>query len=380
MQSTTIVVMALGDKGPQLGLLELIIKGIGYGLQGGLGGSGGWCTTRACAVCVSGLLPEGAVGDHPKLRHLCVRAGKLDVGGHDDIHDEESVGQASLGGNGSAIHHVDHDELCPIDVGVVDDCMNGLQVLDEERGVATVPGAENLGEEVEKKTLLRRGRVDRQGATVADEVGDPKLLNDDRLVLTIQSSPLYVAMSSPRIGSPAFRAKATSLGPKPFRFLNAWTLHDTFLDRVKTTWASLPTIGDMRGLANKLLCLKATPKAWNQETFGNIFSQLQKAEEHSLKEENDFENNPTQQNKERMQKANADLVYATNLKAAFQKDKSIDDHILMEQEAVHILHKKVFGGSLILKLDMAKAFDKLDWVYLEALLKAFGFNNLSTPL
>ncbi|VFQ98469.1 unnamed protein product [Cuscuta campestris] len=66
--------------------------------------------------------------------------------------------------------------------------------------------------------------------------------------------------------------------------------------------------------------------------------------------------------------------------AAFQKGKSIDDHILMAQEAVHLLDKKVYGGNLIIKLDKAKAFDKLDWEYLEALLLRFGFSSLSTSL
>ncbi|VFQ73482.1 unnamed protein product [Cuscuta campestris] len=107
----------------------------------------------------------------------------MDVGGHDDIHDEEGVGQASLGGNGSAIRHVDHDELCPIDVGAVDDCMNDLQVFVEERGVTAVPGVKNPGEDVEEEALLQWGRVDCRCTAVADEVGDSNLSNDHRLVV-----------------------------------------------------------------------------------------------------------------------------------------------------------------------------------------------------
>ncbi|VFQ83062.1 unnamed protein product [Cuscuta campestris] len=49
-------------------------------------------------------------------------------------------------------------------------------------------------------------------------------------------------------------------------------------------------------------------------------------------------------------------------------------------EAVHLIDKKVFGGNLILKLDMAKAFDRIDWVYLEGILTAFGFNPHSISL
>ncbi|VFQ83805.1 unnamed protein product [Cuscuta campestris] len=159
------------------------VVSIGYGLQRGLGGSGGCCTTWACAVPVSGLLPEGAVLNDSNLRHLRIRAGDGDVGGDDEVHDEEGVWQAPLSGDGGAIRHVDHHEFRPIDGGAVDDGVNRLQVLVEERGMAAIPGAENLGDDVEEEALVRWGRVDHRRAAVADQVSDPKLTNDYRLVV-----------------------------------------------------------------------------------------------------------------------------------------------------------------------------------------------------
>ncbi|VFQ96158.1 unnamed protein product [Cuscuta campestris] len=117
-------------------------------------------------------------------------------------------------------------------------------------------------------------------------------------------------------------SKSTPTGPKPFRFLNAWTLHDTFHSMVQKTWGNLPTIGGMRGLANKLSSLKAALKTWNKETFGDIFSQLQQAEDKALETEKDFEINPSQENREIMQKANAALIYATNLEVQYWKQKA----------------------------------------------------------
>jgi len=43
---------------------------------------------------------------------------------------------------------------------------------------------------------------------------------------------------------------------------------------------------------------------------------------------------------------------------------------------VNVLHKKTFGGNLALKIDMAKAFDTLDWSFLLKVLNSFGFNDL----
>ncbi|VFQ94479.1 unnamed protein product [Cuscuta campestris] len=66
--------------------------------------------------------------------------------------------------------------------------------------------------------------------------------------------------------------------------------------------------------------------------------------------------------------------------AAFQKGRSIDDHILVAQEAIHINDKKVCGGNTIFKIDMAKAFDKMKWSFIEGILNAFGFSDQSINL
>ncbi|VFQ64745.1 unnamed protein product [Cuscuta campestris] len=49
--------------------------------------------------------------------------------------------------------------------------------------MAAVSGAENPGDDVEEEALVRWGRVNRRCAAVADEVGDPKLSDDHRLVV-----------------------------------------------------------------------------------------------------------------------------------------------------------------------------------------------------
>ncbi|VFQ69024.1 unnamed protein product [Cuscuta campestris] len=60
--------------------------------------------------------------------------------------------------------------------------------------------------------------------------------------------------------------------------------------------------------------------------------------------------------------------------AAFQVGKNITEHVLMVKEMVHILSAKGRGGNCIIKLDLSKAFDKLSWTYLDAVLTKFGFS------
>ncbi|XP_019451698.1 PREDICTED: uncharacterized protein LOC109353792 [Lupinus angustifolius] len=60
----------------------------------------------------------------------------------------------------------------------------------------------------------------------------------------------------------------------------------------------------------------------------------------------------------------------------FIKDRKIHDCICIASEAINLLDHKTFGGNLAIKLDIKKAFDTMDWIFLLDTLKAFGFNQV----
>lgn len=57
----------------------------------------------------------------------------------------------------------------------------------------------------------------------------------------------------------------------------------------------------------------------------------------------------------------------------FVKGWKITNGIIVAQEVVHSLKISHTPGMLI-KLDFAKAFDRLSWGYLEGIIKAYGFD------
>lgn len=59
----------------------------------------------------------------------------------------------------------------------------------------------------------------------------------------------------------------------------------------------------------------------------------------------------------------------------FVKDKSIKDCIGFTLEVANIMHKKTVGGNLMLKVNISKVFDTLDWTFLLKVLAKFGFND-----
>lgn len=68
-------------------------------------------------------------------------------------------------------------------------------------------------------------------------------------------------------------------GPRPFRFINAWTKHPDFSPFVKKVWNETNVVG-WAGykLQVKLKSLKLALKQWNLEVFGNVHTKLKQAE------------------------------------------------------------------------------------------------------
>ena len=66
----------------------------------------------------------------------------------------------------------------------------------------------------------------------------------------------------------------------------------------------------------------------------------------------------------------------TEHQLAFTKDRLISNNILVAFETLHCLHKYNSRTSrfMALKLNMSKAYDRVEWAFLEDLMRKMGFN------
>lgn len=67
------------------------------------------------------------------------------------------------------------------------------------------------------------------------------------------------------------------------------------------------------------------------------------------------------------------LVVTPN-QSGFIKGRLLSDNVLLAQELVHDISRKLLSPNLALKLDMEKAYDRVQWSFLLKVMEAMGFS------
>ena len=76
----------------------------------------------------------------------------------------------------------------------------------------------------------------------------------------------------------------------------------------------------------------------------------------------------------RLKKIHPSIISETQ--SAFVNDRLITDNVLVAFEAVHHISQRKTGktGEMALKLDMSKAYDRVEWVCLDKIMEKLGFH------
>lgn len=142
---------------------------------------------------------------------------------------------------------------------------------------------------------------------------------------------------------------------KPFRFLNFWTKHATFMDVVRQNWEA-DFIGDQFLMFKQnIKRVKAALSKWNRETFGDIFKQLAILEDIVRVKEMLFEEEPTTENRIVLQKAQSELKKYLSIEEQYWKQKAGMTWFAEGDRNTSFFHNHVNGKRKKLQLKRIKS-------------------------
>ncbi|GKU96326.1 hypothetical protein SLEP1_g9574 [Rubroshorea leprosula] len=189
------------------------------------------------------------------------------------------------------------------------------------------------------------------------------------------------------------KSRTTNWGPKPFRVLDAWLLHPDFKKIIEEKWKAM----EVDGFAGykckqKLKGLKEFLKGWNQEVFGDMEAQYEQAvkqiEQRKINGLNDH--SPPKKLRKHYEVVKAQKLRVQTAKVLANRLKSVLPGIISENQSTFWGGRQLVDGVLVLnevveevkrkkqqafvfKADFAKAYDCVNWSFLEWMMDRMGF-------
>ncbi|GKV22035.1 hypothetical protein SLEP1_g31939 [Rubroshorea leprosula] len=232
----------------------------------------------------------------------------------------------------------------------------------------------------------------------------------DRFLLSTEMSNMegeWIQQGLPRNISDhcaiVLKSRTTDWGPRPFRVLDAWQQHPDFKKFVEDKWREM----EVEGYAGykcqqKLKLLKGFLKGWNKEVFRNMEAQYEQAvkkiEQVDMQNEiSDLEDAEIVKRQEgfsemwdvlrkkeliwkqksrtkvlgnRLKSVISEIVSETQ--SAFVGGRQLVDSVLVLNEVVDEF-KKTKQPAFVFKADFEKAYDCVDWSFLDWMMERFGF-------
>ncbi|XP_059310186.1 uncharacterized protein LOC132061371 [Lycium ferocissimum] len=140
---------------------------------------------------------------------------------------------------------------------------------------------------------------------------------------------------------------------KPFKFLNFWTKNDSFLDTVRVQWETDFMANPFTLFHHKMKKVKGRRKRLQikriQDQKGNWIEDNDGIADEAI---NFFEKQFTKED---------------------DPGRSIVENILLTQEIVSNIRLRTKTANVVLKLDMAKAYDRVAGLFLTKVLRQMGF-------
>lgn len=145
------------------------------------------------------------------------------------------------------------------------------------------------------------------------------------------------------------------------------------LEFFQATWSFMSQ--DIVNVVEESRCMKRMHPAWNA-TFFALIPKVEKAEEpqgfRKIALCNVIYKILATRMVNRLKSICQELISEEH--TGFVKRRQIVDGIIVAQEAIHSLKNSKHKGMMI-KIDLAKAYDRLSWEYLHKILNAYGFDD-----